>query len=211
MAKHNVLNIGTSKKTLFSLIIFTVFLISWMNLTAQNFDLAIQASFAKFDIVPYGRKLVVAPKNYHNGFELGPLVGFRPKNTLFVFNAGMLYNTMFHKNYNLNFVSIPVGLNIELGKKAGVQIGIGLKVWYLLKVPEEILLYHHEDDINRFLFSYIAQTGIFFKVQKLRFLLCLQIESFQTPLYYEPTSHGTNWEYDLNMVSYNLTVSFWDL
>lgn len=211
MRKQYFQDKGFIKKTLFFIIVFLFHMLSMVNLNAQGFDFSIQASYAKFDI-DISRKVVLTPKNYNNGFELGPIVSFRPKNTLFAFNAGMLYNAMYYEKYNLNFVSIPVGLNIEIGKKAGVFLGFGIKFWYLLKVPEEFLLYYPEEYMSRFLYSYTAQIGVFFIVNKLRFQLCPQIESFQTSLYYHLRSpapgHCGKYYYYLNMVSYNVTVSF---
>jgi len=198
---------GFIGRILFFHIAFIICCTSCNKLAAQGFDISARASWVKVDI-DISRKDVFSTKDYNNGMEVGPMVTFRPRNTLFAFNSGLLYNVMFYENHNLNFLSTPLGLNIEMGKKAGVVLGFGVRFWYLLKVPDEFLEYHSKDMMNRFLFSYTAQLGIFYKVNNLRFQLCPQIEYFQTPLYYEYSwNHGKDYYY-LNMVSYNLTVSF---
>jgi len=196
-----------NRKALFFIIAFQFYLLPIVNLSAQGFDLSARASWTKVDI-DISRRDIFSTENYNNGFEIGPMVCYRPKKTLLAFESGMLYNAMYFDKYNLNLLSIPVILNIEAGKKAGVFYGAGLKFWYLLNVPEGFLLNNSKEYMSRFLFSYIARIGVFLKVNKLRFQLCPQIEYFQTPLYYEPSwKHGKEYYY-LNMVSYNLTVTF---
>ncbi len=50
-------------------------------------------------ISEYDRDFVLAPNDYSNGFEVGPLVNYKLKPTIFVFTTGILYTTMHCENY----------------------------------------------------------------------------------------------------------------
>ena len=178
---------------------------------AQPFSYSIRAAWVKMNVCEYDHDFVLAPKDYSNGFEIGPLVTYRIKPTVFAFTTGILYTTMHYKNYhtyNLNFINAPLQFSIEAGKKAGVFLGFGIRFWYLLKVPQELDYFEERDRINRYLFSYTVHVGAFFTVKKLRFQLFPQVEIFKTALYYDTDWRHNKHEHFINMVSYNLTVSF---
>ncbi len=130
---------GYVKKILFFFTGFLVFFMLCNSMIAQGFDFSIRASWVKADVTKDSRDIVIVPKNYSNGFELGPMANYRPKVSPFAFNAGLMYSAIYYEKYNLNFLNTPIGLNIEMGKKAGAIFGIGIKGWYLLNVPDEFL------------------------------------------------------------------------
>jgi len=179
-----------------------------LKLNAQQFDLAVQTSYVKFNI-DWDAKVSLNPKQYDNkGFEFGPVVSFRPKSAPFAFHTGLLYDVMYHESYTLNFLNVPVGLDIVMGSKAGAILGFGMKFRNLLKVPKGFLAYYSEDQMNRFLLSYTARIGAFFKVGKLRFQLFPQVELFRDPLYHSTSYKNIVYDFYVSMASLNLTVSF---
>ena len=179
------------------------------NLNAQKFDLSVQSSYVKFDI-DYSSKVNFRIKQYPNkGFEAGPVICFRPKFAMFAFHTGLLYNELYYGGYSLKYLNIPLGLDIEIGKKVGVFLGFGVKFRNLLKVPKGFLEYHSEDQMSRFLLSQTARVGLFFKTGNLTFKLFPQVEITKKPLY-DISLKTYPREWYLNTASLNLIVSFWN-
>ncbi len=118
------------------LLLFMFFILFAMGAKAQKFSYALQVSFVKFDIDQYSSGTQLFPENFYNGFEIGGLATFKPSETPFLFQSGITFTHLNHDYYDLNYGSVPLNLDIEIGKKAGVFVGPGFRLWYLLKVPE---------------------------------------------------------------------------
>ena len=178
------------------LLLFMFFILFAMGAKAQKFSYALQASFVKFEIDQYNPGAKLFPENYYNGFEIGGNVSFKPTGTLFLFQSGLIFTHLKYEYFDLNYVVVPLKFNIEIGKRAGVFLGPGFRLWYLLKVPEN----PYKHDYNRFLYSWNARFGVFFAVKNLKFHIFPQIEFVKTPVY------KAGYDYELIMTSYNLTI-----
>jgi hypothetical protein len=184
------------------------------SISAQNFSYSVRAALTKMDVTMSGHEAVLFPKEYCNGYEIGPLLTYRLKPTPFAFSSGIIYSSMYYSDYsqryNLNFLNAPLQVSIEAGKKGGVVLGFGCRFWYLLKIPEELEFY--DDRTNRFLFSWTGHIGAFFTIKNLRFQLYPQVEYIKTPLYYlyhaSAPGYSTKYYHYINIVTYNLSVSF---
>jgi len=198
-------------KFLLSGLVLFICTISSPEVNSQGFRYSVSAAWVKMDIREHDNDFVLFPKDFSNGFEIGPLVTYRLKPAPFAFTTGLLYTAMYYESYNsynLNFLNAPLRVSIEAGKKGGMFFGFGVRFWYLLKVPQELNYYEEQDRINRYLFSYTVHLGAFFTVKKLHFQLFPQIEYFKTALYYSSCWRNHKHENFINMVSYNLIVSF---
>ena len=184
----------------FCVILFLILI--GLSTNAQKFEYGIRTSFIKIDIDQYSTGAQLFPENFSDGFEIGGLVSFKPSKTLFLFQSGITFTHQKYEYYDLNYGSVPVNLDIEIGKKAGVFLGPGFRLWYLLKVPENPYKY----DYNRFLYSWNARLGVFFTVKNLKFQFYPQLEFVKTPVYTTGSWRGGTVEYELIMTSYNLTI-----
>ncbi len=193
-------HLAKSSKTKFSGLI-VLFILSASSASAQNFDYALQADFVKFDIddVSPGAKLF--PKDYYNGYEIGGLIFYNPTPSHFHFYTGLSFSRFNYEYYDLSYGTLPLGLNIHIGNKAGVFLGPGIKFRLLLNDPAQ------SHDFSHFVYSYTAQLGVFFTIKSLRFQLYPQLEFVKTPVYI-----GADWrdpvDYDLYITTYNLTIFF---
>jgi len=187
------------KAKLIALIILLVF--SAAGAGAQNFHYAPHVALAKFTVDDVSSGVKLFPKNYDNGFEIGGLVFYNPSPTLFHFYTGLSFTRLNYEYYDLSYGAIPLGLNIQIGNKAGIFLGPGIKLWLLLNDPDKSY------DFNRVLYSFTAQLGVFFTVKSLKFQLYPQLEFVKTPVYVGATWRGPR-DYNLYMTSYNLSVSF---
>jgi len=177
-------------------------LLLWSSLShAQDFKYGVQASWAKFDIHWSPHDVSLFPKDYFDGYEVGGLVFYNPKPSLFHFYAGLSFGRFKHRYYDLSYGTLPLGMNIHIGNKAGVFVGPGIKFRLLMNEPTE------SHDFNNFLISYTAQLGAFFTIKSLRFQLYPQVEFVKTPVYVGGTWRGPV-DYNLYITTYNLVISF---
>ena len=198
--KTEMKHLPKSPKTkLCGLIILLVFSASGVG--AQDFHYAPHVAIAKFTISTGSPGVKLFPENYDNGYEIGGLVFYNPKPTPFHFYTGLSFTRLNYEYYDLSYGSIPLGLNFQIGNKAGVFLGPGIKLWLLLNDPDKSY------DFNRVMYSLTAQLGVFFTVKSLKVQLYPQIEFVQTPLYQDASGRYPR-DYNLFMTSYNLTVSF---
>jgi hypothetical protein len=167
----------------------------------QDFKYGIQTSFVKFDIHSSPQDARLFPTDYYDGYEVGGLVFYNPKPSPFHFYTGLSYNILNYQYYNLSYATLPLGLNIHIGNKAGVFLGPGIKCRILIDASSA------SHDFNQFLFSYTAQLGVFFTIKSLNVQLYPQLEFVKTPVY-----NGVDWrgtvDYNLYMTTYNLVISF---
>lgn len=199
-----------NKPILLIRILFLIFFLSFLKVNSQGFDLSWQISYERYTLKENERmSFFKGYINHYNSIELGAILYYKAPKPLFLYSTGLLYNRMCHEDFTLSFLTMPVSVNIQIGKKKGAFWGGGVKLRYLLNEPDD---FYYKDNMNSFLLSYIWQLGVFYKHKKLLFRLYPQIEFFETPLYYSeyspaPGYHGKEYSY-LNMISVNLNVSF---
>lgn len=166
---------------------------------AQGVKYAIQGAFVKFDISP-DHKLALVPNDYYNGYELGFLVKHNPKDTFLDLSVGLQYEELRYTSYNLNFINVPLGLNLVFGKRAGVFIGGSIILKYLTRETKDQNF--SDSNARQFYYSFVARLGLFLKLDEIKIELFPQIESIQNPIY------TAKYDHYLNKVSYNLAIIF---
>lgn len=165
---------------------------------AQNFNYSLLASYSKLGYV-YDNNFHLSTKGYHNGFQLGALVSFVPKTTIIEPYSGVAFSKYYHTDYNLNFLSVPVGINLLVGKKTGFSFGGGIKVWYLMSIPEN---FTYLVNTKQVFISYSAQLALLFRIREYKISVGPQIDTFQTSI--DESKYG---EY-FNILSLNLIFVF---
>lgn len=171
---------------------------------SQSINYTLHTSFVKFDIDQYNPGAKLFPENYYNGFEIGGNGSYKPTGTPFLFQSGLIFTHLNYEYFDLNYVVVPLKFNIEIGKRAGVFLGPGFRLWYLLIVPDNPYKY----DYNRFLYSWNARLGVFFEIKNIKFQLYPQLEFVKTPVYTTGSWSGGEIDYKLFMTSYNLSICF---
>ncbi len=166
---------------------------------AQGVKYAIQGALVKFDITT-NHKLVLFPQDYYNGYELGFLVKHNPKDTFIDLSVGLRYEELRYSLYNLNFINLPLGLDLVFGKKAGVLIGGSIKFKYLTRETKDQT--YSDNNAQRLYYSFAARLGLFLTLDKIKIQLFPQIESIQNPIFIAKYDHY------INRVSYNLAIIF---
>lgn len=166
---------------------------------AQGIKYAIQGALVKFDITT-NQQIILFPHDYYNGYELGLIIKHNPKDTFFDLSVGLQYEELRYSSYNLNFINMPLGLDLVFGKKAGFLLGGCIKLKYLTRETKD--QNYSDNNAQRLYYSFAARLGMFLTLDKIKIQFFPQIESIQNPIY---TAKYDNY---INRVSYNMAIIF---
>lgn len=98
---------------------------------AQHFELGGEFGYGKttFDDYLYFRDLF--GEYSENNLNIGIIASFNPKTTILFFNTGIFYQQKADHESLLNFFKLPLGFDVEPGKKFRVMFGGGFYLSYL--------------------------------------------------------------------------------
>lgn len=166
-------------------------------------------------VVGYGKSVfndhldfeqLFSPTTYDN-CKLGFVVSLKPNVTSLVFNSGILYQRKGNNEFSLNFIKIPIGLDVEPGKTIRFIIGGGFYFSYLFLASGTL-----DPDIKNsksdFQFGSYIDLGMKYKIASNWSIYCkFQLDFDLSMLYKERIpSHQQDISYQ-GMRSYDYTIN----
>lgn len=114
----------TLKRTT-QILIILIFIIR--PLYAQKNEIALVLGYGQTEIEKYGRPFENPFKNvYANNVEFGLGYYYTPKNSLFSISSGLNYVLRGNSDMKLNYLRIPIGLDLSFGNKFKFIVGGGI-------------------------------------------------------------------------------------
>jgi hypothetical protein len=101
------------------------------NSYAQHFELGGEFGYGKATLNHGSYYRDLFGEYSENNFNIGIIGSFNPKTTVLFFNTGLFYQQKADNESLLNYFKIPLGINIEPGKKFRVMFGGGFYLSYL--------------------------------------------------------------------------------
>ena len=101
------------------------------NSYAQHFELGGEFGYGKATFNDGSYYIKLLGEYSENNFNIGMIGSFNPKTSVLFFNTGLFYQQKADNESLLNYFKIPLGVDIEPGKKFRVMIGGGFYLSYL--------------------------------------------------------------------------------
>jgi hypothetical protein len=191
------------------ILIFFLFF-GFQNSFAQLFELGGEVGFGKTTFDDYLYFSDLFGKYSDNQFNIGIIGSFNPNHSVLFFNTGLFYQRKEDYESSLNYFKIPLGLNIEPGKKFRVIFGGGFYLGCLFMTAGSV-----DPDLasskNDFQIGSYADVGFkYHLVNSWNIFVKMQLDIDLTTLYKKtvPTHFGGNEYQNIRSFDYSINLGF---
>lgn len=187
-----------------SIFVTTVFILFGMQTVySQKVSFAVRASYESFTL-SYDRNYFDA-RDYYNGFGVGAFVTLDDERTILNYYTGIDFSRLHTEHYKMNFVGLPLGIDLEVGKQFGFFLGGCLKLRYQVNQ----LTRGYNEEFNDVTLSWMIRSGFFASYKNTLIRLYPKLESAQDPVIeHVPFSQTSFASLYLTTFSLNLEVQF---
>lgn len=108
-----------------------VFVLATQYLSSQNFEVGAEFSYGQTFIESYINFKDLFKEDPINHFDMGFSASFNPQKSVLFVNSGLLFHRVIDQGNSLNFLKIPIGIDLAFGKRLKLLFGGGTYINWL--------------------------------------------------------------------------------